>query len=182
MTSRTATLFCISLTLNNLLGCVCRWRHIGGDCINSGVIALADKKDYRYIEKLLYMQKTHCAAIAELQAELADMLPSATASFVRFSHNSGMGELTQPEREAERLLHSTRGKYIQQEIKRRKRQQRAISQAMRTLTTQEAQLVFLRYHLEKRPAECWVAMKTKKSRWYELRAGIIYKIATFLGA
>lgn len=135
---------------------------------------------YRYVEKLLYLQKTHGAAIAELQVELADTMPSATASFVRFSHNSSSSELTQPEREAERMLHSKRGKYIQQEIRRRKRQQQAISDAMRILNPQEAQVVFLKYHLEKPAAECWKAMGIEKSRWYEMRAKIVYKIASFL--
>ena len=139
------------------------------------------QSDYRFTERLLYQQKTHDTAIAELQAELDDMLPSATASFVAFGHNPKGSELTQPERIADKRLYSVRGKYLQEEIARRRRHQRAVSEAMQTLSDTEAQFVRLYYHLEKSPRDCWRTMGYEKSRWYEIKRGVVCKVARFLG-
>ena len=151
------------------------------------MIALAEKaekipkSDYRFTEKLLYQQKTHDTVIAELTADLADMLPSATASFVAFGHNPKGSELTQPERIADKRLYSVRGKYLHEEIARRRRHQRAVSEAMQTLSDTEAQLVWLYYHLEKSPRDCWRTMGYEKSRWYEIKYEVVCKVARFLG-
>ena len=151
------------------------------------MIALAEKaekipkSDYRFVEKLLYQQKTHDTAIAELQAELDDMMPSASASFVVFDHNPKGSELTQPERIVDKRLYSVRGKYLQEEIARRKRHQRAVSEAMVCLDDLEARLVFLKYHLEKSSRDCCRSMGLQKSRWYEIRTEVVCKVARFLG-
>ena len=139
------------------------------------------KSDYRFVEKLLYQQKTHDTAIAELEAELDDMLPSSTSSFVVFDHNQKNPELTEPERTAERRLHSVRGKYLQEEIARRRRHKKAISEAMKALSDTEAQLVFLYYNLEKTPRDCWRTMGYERSRWYEIKTETVCKVARFLG-
>ena len=151
------------------------------------MIALAEKaekiskSDYRFVEKLLYQQKTHDTAIAELQAEIDDMIPSASASFVVFDHNPKGSELTQPERIVDKRLYSVRGKYLQEEIARRKRHKRAISEAMKALSDTEAQLVFLYYNLEKTPRDCWRTMGYERSQWYEIRTETVLKVARFLG-
>ena len=151
------------------------------------MIALAEKaekipkSDYRFVEKLLYQQKTHDTAIAELQAELDDMLPSASASFVTFDHNPKGSELTEPERIVDKRLFSVRGKYLQEEIARRKRHQRAIEEAIKALNDTENQLVFLYYHLEKTPRDCWRTMGYERSQWYEIRTETVLKVARFLG-
>ena len=151
------------------------------------MIALAEKaekipkSDYRFVEKLLYQQKTHDTAIAELQAELDDMLPSSTSSFVTFDHNPKGSELTEPERIADKRLFSVRGKYLQEEIARRKRHQRAISEAMVCLDDLEARLVFLKYHLEKSSRDCYRSMGLQKSRWYEIKDEVIFKVSRYLG-
>ena len=137
--------------------------------------------DYRFVEKLLYQQKTHDTAIAELLAELDDMIPSASASFVVFDHNPKNPELTQPERIVDKRLHSVRGKYLQEEIARRRRHQKAISEAMKALNDTENELVWLYYHLEKTPRDCWRTMRYERSRWYEIRAETVCKVARFLG-
>ena len=137
--------------------------------------------DYRFTEKLLYQQKTHDTAIAELEAELDDMLPSSTSSFVTFGHNQKNPELTEPERIVDKRLYSVRGKYLQEEITRRKRHQKAISEAMQALNDTEAQLVFLYYNLEKTPRDCWRTMGYEKSRWYEIKHEVVCKVARFLG-
>ena len=139
------------------------------------------KSDYRFVEKLLYQQKTHDTAIAELQAELDDMLPSASASFVTFDHNPKGSELTEPERIVDKRLFSVRGKYLQEEIARRKRHQRAIEEAIKALNDTENQLVFLYYHLEKTPRDCWRTMGYERSQWYEIRTETVLKVARFLG-
>ena len=151
------------------------------------MIALAEKaekipkSDYRFVEKLLYQQKTHDTAIAELQAELDDMMPSASASFVVFDHNPKGSELTEPERIVDKRLFSVRGKYLQEEIARRKRHQRAIEEAIKALNDTENQLVFLYYHLEKTPRDCWRTMGYERSQWYEIRTETVLKVARFLG-
>lgn len=137
--------------------------------------------DYRFVEKLLYEQRTHTSAIAELQAELDDMLPSASASLVTYSHNRSRKELTEPERAAEKRLHSVRGKYLQEEIARRKRHQQAISEAMQYLSDTENQLVWLYYHLGKTPRDCWRTMGYERSRWYEIKGQVVHKVGAFLG-
>ena len=151
------------------------------------MIALAEKAekipkgDYRFIERLLYQQKTHDTVIAELQAEMDALMPSATASVVTFSHNRGASELTQPERIADKRLYSIKGRYLTEEIARRRRHQKAISEAMQALNDTEAQLVFLYYHLEKTPRDCWRTMGYEKSRWYEIKHEVVCKVARFLG-
>lgn len=139
------------------------------------------KRDFAYTEKLLYMQKTHDTAIVELQAELEDMLPSATASLVTFDHNPKGGELTLTERVAERRLYSVKGKHLREEITRRRRHQKAISEAMKCLDNLELRLVHLKYYQEKTSLECCRAMGMRKSRWYEVRAEVVCKVARYLG-
>ena len=137
--------------------------------------------DYRFTEKLLYQQKTHDTAIAELEAELEEMIPSASASFVTFDHNPKGSELTQPERIVDKRLYSVRGKYLQEEIARRKRHQRAITEAIKALSDTENQLVWLYYHLEKTPRDCWRTMGYERTRWYEIKNETVCKVARFLG-
>lgn len=136
--------------------------------------------DYRFTERLLYQQKTHDTAIAELQAELDDMI-SAASSAATTDGKRGKAELTGPERMTEKRLFSVRGKYLQEEIARRKRHQKAVSEAMRVLSDTESQLVFLYYHLEKSPRDCWRTMGYEKSRWYEIKHEVVRKIARYLG-
>ena len=138
------------------------------------------QSDYRFVERLLHQQKTHDTAIAELQAELDDMLPSCSVSVVPLSHG-GTKPLTEPERIADKRLHSVRGKYLQEEIARRRRHQRAVSEAMQTLSDTEAQFVWLYYHLEKSPRDCWRTMGYEKSRWYEIKHEVVRKVARYLG-
>ena len=140
--------------------------------------------DYRFVEKLLYDQKTNKTAIAELEAALKDMIPSATSLFVTLSHNQHSQknfELTQPERIADKRLYSVRGKYLQSEIKRRRRHQDAICEAMNALSDVETQLVRLYYDLEKSARDCWRTMGYEKSRWYEIKDDVVLKVARFLG-
>ena len=89
--------------------------------------------DFRYIEKLLYDQKTHESAIHVLESELKevleDLLPSSTASFVDMSESKGEA-ISQPERWAIKREENHRVKDLRYEISKRKRHQRAISEAM----------------------------------------------------
>ena len=138
------------------------------------------RSDYGFVERLLYQQKTHETAIAELQAELDDMLPSCSVSVVPLSYG-GTKPLTETERIADKRLYSVRGKYLQEEIARRRRHQRAVSEAMQTLSDTEAQFVWLYYHLEKSPRDCWRTMGYEKSRWYEIKHEVVRKVARYLG-
>lgn len=137
--------------------------------------------DYRFVEKLLYEYKTHETALVELQAELEDMMPSATASYVTFDHNQKNPELTQPEAITARRLDSVRGKYLNGRIAERRRHQRAIKEAREALNDMENQLVRLYYDLEKSARDCWRTMGYEKTRWYEIKQEIVSKVARYLG-
>ena len=138
------------------------------------------RSDYGFVERLLYQQKTHDTAIAELQAELDDMLPSCSVSVVPLSYG-GTKPLTETERIADKRLYSIKGRYLTEEIARRRRHQKAISEAMKTLSDTENQLVWLYYNLEKTPRDCWRTMGYERSRWYEIRTETVLKVARFLG-
>ena len=138
------------------------------------------RSDYGFVERLLYQQKTHDTAIAELQAELDDMLPSCSVSVVPLSYG-GTKPLTETERIADKRLYSIKGRYLTEEIARRRRHQKAISEAMKTLSDTENQLVWLYYNLEKSPRDCWRTMGYEKSRWHEIKHEVVCKVARFLG-
>jgi len=76
--------------------------------------------DFRYVEKLLYDQKTHDAQIALLEEELEEMLPAFSSSIVKFSHDEGMVGDSQPEEWAIIRNESVRAKELHGEIRRRK--------------------------------------------------------------
>ncbi len=137
--------------------------------------------DFRFVEKLLYQQKTHDTAIAGLEAELEEMLPAYSSSIVRFSHDKHNCQNSQPEAWAIKRTESVRAKEIYSEIKRRRRRQEAIAAAMESLDDLEARLVFLKYHLGKSSRDCWRSMGLQKSRWYEMRREVVGKVAEYLG-
>ncbi len=104
--------------------------------------------DARYIKYLLYEQKHQDAKIAEIEEELEEMLPSATASIVRFGHDLCQAEDSQPEKWTIIRNESVRAKELYSELRKRKRQKEAVSRAMECMDEQESQIVFLRYHNE----------------------------------
>ena len=136
--------------------------------------------DFKFIERLLYDQKRHDSVIAELEAELDDMLPDYSKSLVRFSHNPKNRESSEPEEWTIIRNESLRAKEIIGELRRRKRHRQAVSKAMESLDDLESQLVFLKYHLEKSSRDCWRSMGLQKSRWYEMRKEVVHKVAKFL--
>jgi hypothetical protein len=81
------------------------------------------KNDFRFVEKLLYDQKTHDTAIAELEAEMAEilenLLPGGTGSYVDMTTAKGQPEFTQPEAWAIKREENLRVKDLRQEITRR---------------------------------------------------------------
>ena len=139
--------------------------------------------DFRFVEKLLYEYKSYDSAIRALEEELDDMMPSASASVVSFDHNTANlhPEFTQPEKWAIKRNESLRGKQLHSRVREKRRHRDAIKRAREMLSDTENQLVWLKYDLEKRPRECWQAMRYEKSRWYEIREQVVYKVAKFLG-
>ena len=136
---------------------------------------------FRKTEALLYIQKTHPTAIAELEAELEDMMPDYSSSFVKFSHDKPHTKNSEPEEWTIKRNESPRAKDIHRELSRRRRHQKAISEAMKCLDDLENQLVFLKYNLEKSSRDCWLIMGMQKSRWYEIRREVVLKVSRFLG-
>jgi len=143
--------------------------------------------DFKFIEKLLYDQKTHDAQIALLQAEIEEMLPAYSSSVVKFNHNDGMKEDSQPEEWAIIRCESVRAKEIHSEIKRRRRHKEAISAAMECMTEEESQLIFLRYAQEQSHNHCakalhlWDRKEKNPSRTYwRLRRKVLEKVARFV--
>lgn len=143
------------------------------------------KNDFRFVEKLLYDQKTHDTAIAELEAEVAEilenLLPGGTGSFVDMSTAKGQPEFTQPEVWTIKRDENLRVRYLKGRIAERKRHQAAIRAARESLDDLENQLVRLKYDLEKSARDCWRSMGLQKSRWYEIREEVVHKVARFLG-
>ena len=169
---------------------------IPGAGVSGGVLAAVEKEitrggmrlklmlrdaDFRFVEKLLYEQKTHDSAIAELEAELAEMMPNCSTSIVRFSHDKPHRKNSEPEEWTIKRSESVRGKYLQDEIRKRKRHQKAISEAMLCLDDLESRLVWLKYHLEKSSRDCWRTMGLQKSRFYEIRGEVVFKVGRYLG-
>lgn len=143
------------------------------------------KNDFRFVEKLLYDQKTHDTAIAELEAEVAEilenLLPGGTGSFVDMSTAKGQPEFTQPEVWTIKRDENLRVRYLKGRIAERKRHQAAIRAARESLDDLENQLVRLKYDLGKSARDCWRSMGLQKSRWYEIREEVVHKVARFLG-
>ena len=143
--------------------------------------------DIRYVEALLYQQKTHDGIIAAAQAEIDEMLPAYSTSVVKFSHDEGMVGDSQPEKWAIIRNESVRAKELHGEIRKRRRQKEAISAAIETLNDVEAQLVFMRYHLEKSHKQCakalqmWSDSRRDPSQTYwRTRKKVLEKVARFV--
>ncbi len=143
------------------------------------------KNDFRFVEKLLYDQKTHDTAIAELEAEMAEilenLLPGGTGSYVDMSTAKGQPEFTQPEAWAIKREENLRVRYLRGRIAERKRHQKAIKEARESLDDLENQLVRLFYDLDKTARDCCRTIGLQKSRFYEIREEIVIKVARFIG-
>lgn len=137
--------------------------------------------DYRFVERLLYEQKTHDTVISELQAELDAMVTVPTASVVPLGHGKTQGELTPTEASVNRRLFSLRGRYLQEEIARRRRHQKAIDEALKVVTDKERILYRLYYEQELSARECARRMGYSLSWFYEFKHQLVYKVARFLG-
>jgi len=143
--------------------------------------------DYRYVERLLYDQKTHDTQIALLEEELEEMLPAFSSSVVKFSHDEGMVGDSQPEEWTIIRNESVRAKELHGEIRRRKREKAAVSEALQCMTEEECQFVFLRYQQEKSHSQCarglhlWDSKEKGPSRTYwRMRRKILEKVAKFV--
>ena len=143
--------------------------------------------DYRYVEKLLYEQKTHDSIIAELDAELEEMMPAYSSSVVKFNHDEGMVGGSQPEEWAIIRNESVRAKEVHGEIRRRRRAKAAISEAMQSLNETESQFVFLRYQQENSHSHCsralglWDKKRHGPSNTYwRMRKRLLGKIGRFV--
>lgn len=139
------------------------------------------KYEFRFVERLLYDQKTQDAAIEELEAQLELIMPRYSTSLVKFSHNQPQREESQPEEWVIKRNESVLGKYLTGRIAEKKRHKRAISDALECLDDTENQLVHLKYHLEKSSRDCWRSMGLEKSRFYEIRKQVVHKVARYLG-
>ena len=140
--------------------------------------------NFRYVEALLYSQKTHDSAIAELEAELEqlleDLLPSATASYVDMSEPKGEAE-SQPEKWTIKRDENLRVKYLKGKIAERKRHRAAVTEARQSLSDEENQFVWLFYDLGKSVRDCRRTMHYEKSKIYQIRQDVVMKVARFLG-
>ena len=139
------------------------------------------KPDFRWVEKLLYQQKSHKSAIAELEAELEDMMPDYSTSIVKFSHDKPHRRDSQPEAGVIKRNESLRAKEIHDELKRRQRHQKAIDEARESLTDEEDLFVRLFYDLEKSIRDCRRTLHYEKTKMYGIRSEVVHKVARFLG-
>ena len=141
--------------------------------------------NFRYIEALLYAQKTHDTAVAELEAELSevleDLLPGGTSSFVDMTEAKGGETDSQPEAWTIKREENLRVKEIRAEIAKRKRRRAAVSAARQSLSDEENQFVRLFYDLDKSMRDCGRTMCYEKSKMYQMRQDVVRKVAAFLG-
>ena len=135
--------------------------------------------DYRFVERLLYEQKTHDTAIAELQAELDDLMTPCSSSIIEFGVGGDCD--SHPEKNTIRRTESVKGRTLRDEIRVRKRHQKAISEAVTKLSDNEAELVWLKYNLEKSYRECMQIMGYEKSHFYRLKNDVVCKVGRYLG-
>ena len=150
------------------------------------------KNDFRFVEKLLYDQKTHDTAIAELEAEMAEilenLLPGGTGCYVDMSTAKGQPEFTQPEAWAIKREENLRVRYLRGRIAERKRHQAVVDEAMKYMDAVESQFVYLRYYEEKshnyiaRKLNMW-DMKERQplSTYWRTRRKVLEKVAKFAG-
>ena len=140
--------------------------------------------DFRYIEALLYAQKTHDTAIAELEAQLAevldDLLPGSSGSYVDMTAAKCEAD-SQPEAWTIRRDENIRVKELRTEIAKRKRRRAAVSAARQSLSDDENQFVWLFYDLDKSMRDCGRTMCYEKSKMYRMRQEVVAKVAGFLG-
>ena len=143
--------------------------------------------DFRYIEKLLYDQKTHDEMIEQLEQELEDMLPAYSKSVIKFSHDKPHKQTSQPEDYAIERNESIRAIEIKEEINKRKRQKSAVSEATKYMDETENQIIYLRYQCEKphshvaRKVGMWDFKEKGPSRTYwRTRRRILEKVARFV--
>ncbi len=128
--------------------------------------------DARYIKYLLYEQRHQDAKIRELEEELDEMLPSCSSSIVRFSHDEGQAEDSQPEKWTIIRNESLRAKELYSELRKRRRQKEAVTRAVECMDKTESQIVILRYYNEQshnqvaRALHMWSGKKRNPSNTY----------------
>jgi len=137
--------------------------------------------DYRFVERLLYEQKTHATAMAEIQAELDDLMTPCSSSIIFDFELGGSGEGSHPENNAISRFESVKGKTLRDEICVRERHHKAINEAVEKLSDCEAQLIRLKYNLEKSSRECMQIMGYEKSHFYRMKNEVVTKVGRFLG-
>ena len=140
--------------------------------------------NFRYIEALLYAQKTHDTAIADLEAQLAevleDLLPGGSGSYVDMTAAKGDTD-SQPEAWTIKREENLRVRELRTEIAKRKRRKAAVSAARQSLSDEENQFVWLFYDLDKSVRDCRRTMHFEKSKMYDMRKEIVGKVAAFMG-
>ena len=140
--------------------------------------------NFRYVEALLYAQKTHDTAIAELEAQLLEvldeLLPGGSGSYVDMTAAKGDTD-SQPENWTIKRDENLRVRELRTEIAKRKRRRAAVSAARQSLSDEENQFVWLFYDLDKSIRDCRRTMHYEKSKMYDMRKEIVKKVAAFLG-
>ena len=140
--------------------------------------------NFRYVEALLYAQKTHDTAIAELEAQLLEvldeLLPGGSGSYVDMTAAKGDTD-SQPESWTIKRDENLRVRELRTEIAKRKRRRAAVSAARQSLSDEENQFVWLFYDLDKSIRDCRRTMHYEKSKMYDMRKEIVKKVAAFLG-
>jgi Sigma-70, region 4. len=147
--------------------------------------------DFRFVEKLLYEQKTHETAIAQLEAELAELLerlmPGGAGSVIDLSMPKSRREHSQTELWAIRREENLRVRYLRQRIEERKRHKEAVDRALECLDEREMQYVQMRYWQERSHSHIARAMHmwdrsehAPKRNYWKLRRQVLTKVARYV--
>ena len=144
------------------------------------------KSGFRFVEKLLYDMKKHDTAIAGLEKELSDVLETIAEMYtlkamVIDDMPRGGGTSCPTESMGIKRADNPQTKYLRSRIDEMHRHKKAIAEALSYMTETEKLLIKLKYDRERSSRECMKEMHIEKSRWYEMRQELIYKIANYLG-
>ncbi len=142
--------------------------------------------EFRFVERLLYDHEAHESSILELEAELYDLLnnlvPNPSVAKLEDNYAADTSEsYSEPERYAVKCDEHLHVKFLRGRIEEKKRHYEAIHRARQCLSEDEMRFVRLFYDQGRSVRECKKIMAYEKSKMYNLRHSVVYKVANYIG-
>mgnify|MGYP002152697922 CR=1 FL=1 len=137
---------------------------------------------YRRVESLLYNYKTFDAAIASLEAELEDILPSPGSSVaMAVGHENSPGDTSQTERWALIRSEGPSAVRIAKLLKRKKDDKARVERALAALSSLERDLVKHKYDEEKPNNVVMKKLGMARMSYFRLKNVVVKKAAKYMG-